>query len=371
MILITGATGYIGRKIAENLLSDSSTEKLLLWLHAKNEDEFTTKRNTVSAHLATQLPDQANRLAERVSFAYGDLSQDEAFANVDVQDIQKIIHSAAVTAFNVDAERADRVNFNGTRRVLEFAERCPQLELIAQVSTVYTSGLRQGSVTEQFYDNGSGFANHYERSKWEAERLLQERFKNLPWQIYRVATILADDDSGRVLQYNAVHNTLMLLYYGLISILPGRAETPVYLVTGEFTARAVTEGLKSPLRQQFFHVAHQEHESLRLNDIIDIAYDAFLEDPAFKGRRVLKPLLADADSFDSLVKGVTAFGGHVLSQAVSSIAPFGHQLFIAKSVDNTNLRSVWPAYRAPHAKELLKQTCRDLVLTKFGKRERV
>jgi len=38
------------------------------------------------------------------------------------------------------------------------------------------------------------FANHYERSKCEAEAILQNEYGDLPWHIYRVATVLAHND---------------------------------------------------------------------------------------------------------------------------------------------------------------------------------
>jgi len=41
------------------------------------------------------------------------------------------------------------------------------------ISTCHVCGRRRGSVPEESLDDGYGFFNHYERSKFEAERLVR------------------------------------------------------------------------------------------------------------------------------------------------------------------------------------------------------
>ncbi len=233
MILITGSTGYLGFKVTQKLLNEKRipATDLILWLHAKNNDEFTAKQVSLLQRLGP--------IATGIKFAEGSLQSETPFASVDASKIHTIIHSAALTAFNIDEQAANSVNIEGSRKVFDFASRCENLVNLVQVSTLYASGMKTGSIAEEFLDSTPGFANHYERSKWTAETILRDQYHQLPWQILRVATILCDDDDGNVIQQNAVHNTLKLFYYGLISLLPGREETPLYLITGEFAANAV------------------------------------------------------------------------------------------------------------------------------------
>jgi hypothetical protein len=138
-------------------------------------------------------------------------------------------------------------------------------------------------------------------------------------------------------------------------------------LTGDFAADAIFSVSRSGPLRAITHVCHSRSESITLGQIIDLAYATFCEDAAFKSRRILKPLFTDSSSFDALVKSATAFGGSVLTQAVSSISPFGPQLFIAKDIRNDRLRAAYAGYRAPDPAELLRLTCRRLVETQFGR----
>jgi nucleoside-diphosphate-sugar epimerase len=359
-VLITGADGYLGMRLARRYL-ESTSDRVALWVRAGDENQFHAKRESLACRI--------NDREDRASYHWGDLVDDDPFGSLDPADIKTVIHSAAVTRFNVDEATAREVNINGTEKVLRFARGCPGLEAIGLLSTVYASGLKPGSVEEAPLSSSSGFANHYERSKWSSENTLLTEYDFLPWRILRVATVIADSDNGRVSQYNAFHNTLKLFYYGLLSLIPGTPETPVYFVTGEFAAGAVFELMQNCQSRVIYNVAHSEAESLTLGELIDLAFETFAKESDFRSRRILQPLFSDADSFDLLVEGISAFGGGIVNQAVSSVAPFGKQLFIRKQIQNQNVAANLKDYRAPDARRLIRNTCEYLVKTKWGKHQ--
>lgn len=357
-ILITGADGYLGTRLARKYL-ESTSDRVLLWVRAADENEFRVKEE----NLACQIDDRE----DRVSYYWGDLVNENPFESLDPREIKRVIHSAAVTRFNVDQDTARKVNTEGTGKILRFANRCPSLESFGLISTVYVSGLRPGAIEEVPLEGDTGFANHYESSKWSAETSLLREYNHLPWRILRLATVIADSDDGRVSQYNAFHNTLKLFYYGLLSLVPGKPDTPVYFVTGEFATDAIFDLMDRSRNKMIYHIAHTEKESLTLGELIDLAFEGFDRDGDFQARRILKPLYSDADSFDLLVDGISAFGGGIVNQAVSSVAPFGKQLFVRKKIQNHNLVSALDNYRAPDARQLIRNTCAYLVRTKWGK----
>jgi nucleoside-diphosphate-sugar epimerase len=357
-ILLTGADGYLGRLLVRRLLGSTDAE-LVLAVRARDAAELRGKQAGLAATVAG---------AEgRVRWAAADLCSEDPFAGVAPTAVGAILHAAAVTRFNVDDETAQRVNVDGTRRVLTFARRCPRLERVCVIGTVYASGLRAGPVGETALDDRAGFANAYERSKWAAEQLLVHEFADLPWRLCRAATVLADDAQGRVTHRNAVHNTLQLLFHGLLSLVPGRPDVPVYCVTGEFVVDAILATLAAAGDARIYHACHTRAESLTLGELLDAAFGAFERDEAFRGRRILRPIFADARSFELLVGAVRGFGGGVVSQAVGSIAPFARQLFVAKELDNRRLRALLPAYAAPDPKALVERACLDLVRTRWGR----
>jgi thioester reductase-like protein len=356
--LLTGAGGYVGARTAEKLL-DATDGGVVLWLHASNRDEAQGKIDALSPRFA--------KYGDRVVYRFGELTGEAPFASVDPSEIGSIVHSAAVTRFNIDEATAEAVNIQGSAKLFRFAERCAALQDLTYVSTVYASGLAAGPIAEVPLDGAGGFANHYERSKWRGEQLLANEFAHLPWRIARVATVISDDEAGQVTQQNAVHNTLKLLYYGLLSLVPGKADTPLYFVTGEFVADALVAIGARPAAHAIYHLVHRREESLTLDELLGIAFEVFDADEKFKSRRVLRPLYADAESFDILVDGIDSFGGEVFRQALGSVAPFARQLFVKKAFLNDRLRADLPAYAAPVPAELARSVCGQLVRTRWGK----
>ncbi|HYR83078.1 MAG TPA: SDR family oxidoreductase [Terriglobia bacterium] len=359
-VLITGGNGYLGMRLARAYL-DLTDLPVLLWLRARNTDEFESKRH--------RLQQQFGRFEPRVNYAWGDLVSDHPFDSIDPQKIRVIIHSAAVTKFNVDEDTAQRVNIEGTEKLLRFAGQCRSLEAFGLLSTVYASGLAPGVIGEVPFDDDRKFANHYERSKWASEKRLMTEFDYLPWRILRVATVVADDASGHVTQFNAVHNTLKLLYYGLLSIVPGKPDTPLYFVTGDFVTQAVFNAMRNPTNKAIYHVCHTRSQSLSLDEMIDVAFECFSQHQDFKSRRLMKPLYVDSESFGLLGDAMDTFGGTIVNQALSSVSPFAGQLFVEKEFLNERLVSTIGGYRPSDERQAIRNACEYLVRTKWGKEE--
>lgn len=344
--LITGGGGYLGFRTARRLL-DTTQEDLLLWTH--HSTAFTK-----------WFQDQP-----RIRLFGGELTLAEPFAGIDPRTVRRIVHSAAVTRFNVDPETATAVNVEGTRKLLRFAASCPSLQSVDLLSTIYVAGLREGVIDEEPSCDPTGFANEYERSKWYAERLLIEHFSDLPWRIVRIATVIAHDSAGQVVQQNAVHNTLKLLYYGLLSLVPGKPEVPLYFVSGDFASAAIVAVMQNGPLHNVFHVCHTREESLTLREFIDTIFEAFETDPKFRARRALKPLYTDAESFEMLMRQVSNFSAGILGQAAGSVAPFARQLFSTKEFRNQRVRALLPA-QPPDPKQLVWKVCQNLIDSRFG-----
>ena len=353
-VLVTGAGGYLGRRIARSFLEESDVN-VVLWMKADSP--------------AHALRDELAAFEGRFEIVHGDLTDHEPFAGVDPRSIGTIVHSAAVTRFNVERELAREVNVEGLRRLVTWACTCPRLRRLTLLSTVYSNGLRTGTLREEPLSSQPEFANHYERSKWHAERVLTEEGADLPWQIHRIATVIADDQGGRVEQLNAFHITLKLLYYGLLSVVPGEPGMPLYFVTARFAADAVRELSLSDQNRAVYHVCHARDEAATLGRLLDVAFDCFERDPSFRKRRILRPLLCDEASFASLSSTIDSFGGPVVGQSLKSIVPFAPQLFSEKTVANGRLAADLCAYSAPDQLRLIERTCAHLVETRFGKQE--
>lgn len=358
--LITGGNGYVGLRLAESILQNTD-HGVQLYIHASSPDELQAKSYPIKQKFESSINNG------RLKIISGELSDSAPFSDADSRSITQIVHSAAVTRFNVEEELANRVNIEGSRKLLNFAQTCSNLTAIQFLSTVYASGLRQGTVLESELDRAPEFSNHYERSKWEAEQIAGQQFKNLPVNMVRIATLIADNETGSVTQQNAFHNTLKLFYYGLLSLFPGEKSTPVYFVTGDFVIDSIMSIMSSAKVGKFFHVCHEIQETATLEQLLDTVFETFESYKDFKIRRVLKPLWSDAESFDLLNQGIGSMSSGVMAQAVSSVSPFSRQLFAPKDFRNDNLRAIVPHYSAPHPQQLIASTARYLADTKWGR----
>ena len=355
--MITGGDGYLGLGLARRLLERG--QAVLLWMRAADEDEARSKRERVTRALGAA--------AGAAQLVFAELEDEQPFRAVQAREVRAIVHAAAITRFNVERERARAVNVDGTVKALRFAARCDALESFDYVSSLYATGLGTGTIEEGPAEGEPGFANHYEWSKREAERELLEGFDQLPWRVLRVATVIADDDSGRVTQYNAVHSTLKLVFYGLLSLIAGDESVRPYFVTGELATRAVCDILEGGATRRFYHLCHAPEHNPCLGEVVDLALEIFGRDEGFRARRILRPLFCDAESFELLARSIDGFGGPVVRQALESVAPFARQLFVHKHLENANMASAMHDYAPPDMRAVLRATCDALVRTRWGR----
>jgi nucleoside-diphosphate-sugar epimerase len=354
--LITGADGYVGRSVARQILA-TSDDRILALMRAKDADELERKRRFLEAELGAP--------GARLDCRALNLPSADGFVGLEREQVRHIVHSAAVTEFNVARPVAEAVNVEGTRATIGFARSCPRLERFVLISTIYSSGLRAGEIGERYHDDTCGFANHYEWSKWAAESLLEEASAELPWQIHRLATVLADDESGRVVQFNVVHKMWRLLHSGLLPLLPGSPETALYFVTGQFAARAIPQLMREAGPGTTFHLCNSGDEALSAKQLLELACAAFGKDPTFARRRVLRPLFADEAAFNRLADTAAMFSREALGTVIGLMRPFAKQLFVPKSLRTDVTSSIVDAFR-PNWAALVENTCDHLLTSGFG-----
>src|SRR5215216_5726564 len=173
-VLLTGGTGFVGAELLARYLD--RTDRPIYALVRAEDEEAARKR--LRDKLATlrgdgAVPDQLTAVPGDVEVPGLGLSA----ANRDrlAREVSEVVHSAASVSFELPLEASRRINVGGTRHLLELAESCPGLERFAYVSTAYVAGDHPGEFGEDELEVGQEFRNPYERSKFEAERLVRER----------------------------------------------------------------------------------------------------------------------------------------------------------------------------------------------------
>lgn len=317
--LITGADGYLGRRLAAAL--------------ADRGEELVLTVRTAGAVRA-------------------DLRDPAAFDAVDPDRITRIVHTAAITRFDVTAEDARQVNVDGTRRVLELAARCPNLRRLVFLSTLYTAGRQTGEIAERRHPD-HGFVNHYEWSKWAAEEQVLAAPKTV---VLRLPTVIAADDTGRVEAHNAFHHTLRLYFHGLLSLLPGDPATQLPVATADWVTEATVALLDAA--PGIYQVSPG---AVSLAAAIDTAFTVFERDAGFRRRMLSRPVACDLDSFRELAAAARGLRGGPIEAALRTVAPFAEQLYHPKTFRTDRLAAAWPERGEPDPHALVEATVTDLI----------
>jgi long-chain acyl-CoA synthetase len=166
------------------------------------------------------------------------------------EEVSDIVHCAASVSFAEPLEKARQTNVVGTRRMLELAELCKRrggLGHFSYVSTAYVAGTHPGEFGEDELDVGQGFRNPYERSKFEAERLVRSCEGRLPIQIFRPSIVVGERTTGWTASFNVLYAPLKAFERGALPALPARRSAPVDVVPVDYVADAVFELAHDPV----------------------------------------------------------------------------------------------------------------------------
>jgi long-chain acyl-CoA synthetase len=242
-VLITGATGFLGMELMARLLEDGDRRVWAL-VRASSQAEADAR---VSATLASLVPDPET-VAGRVIPVAGDLTREGLGIEPRMRDelaeaVEEVIHSAASVSFSLPLDEARAVNVEGTRHVLELAmlaaTRGARLRRFAHVSTAYVAGTHRGPFGEDDFARGQGFNNTYERSKWDAERLVRRHAGLLPVQVFRPSIVVGDDRTGWTSSFNVIYSPLRAYARGALPAVPARRSAPVDVVPVSYVSRAI------------------------------------------------------------------------------------------------------------------------------------
>ncbi len=189
---------------------------------------------------------------------------DLGLASVEYRALAKevtwIHHLAGIYFMGVDEPTARSVNVDGTRSVLDLARDAARLTRIVHWSTAMVAGRRGGTVYEEDLEAGQKFHNAYERTKYDAERMVRAAMRRMPITVVRPSIIVGDSTTGAIDKRDVPYNLMVLIATNTSNMrLPmlGRGDHPLHLVPIDYVVDAA------------WHVARSEAAAGKTFHLVD------------------------------------------------------------------------------------------------------
>jgi NAD(P)-dependent dehydrogenase (short-subunit alcohol dehydrogenase family) len=185
---VTGATGFIGKRLVACLLARPGATVYFL------------TRTTELAGLQ-ELIEYWGGDASRLMPIVGDLTLPELGVSKDDIDrlqgrIEHFFHLAAIYDLKASAEDQQRANVDGTRNTVRLAEAIGARHFHL-VSSIAAAGLFEGLFREDMFDEAENLDNPYFRTKHDSEGIVRKECR-IPWRIFRPGIVVGDSRTGEM-----------------------------------------------------------------------------------------------------------------------------------------------------------------------------
>jgi NAD(P)-dependent dehydrogenase (short-subunit alcohol dehydrogenase family) len=261
---VTGATGFIGKRLVKKLLERKGSVVYFL-IRKESEEKIPALREYWGSTAARTVP------------VFGDLTSKKL--GVSAEDVKKLKgqvdhfhHLAAVYDLSADEESQIAVNIEGTRNTVEFAKAIDAGHF-HHVSSIAAAGLYEGVFREDMFDEAENYEHPYFLTKHESEKIVRKECK-VPWSVYRPAMVVGDSHTGEMDKIDGPYYFFKLIQR-MRQILPpwmpavGLEGGRVNIVPVDFVVDALDYiSHKADINKRCFHLV--DPVGYRVGDVLDI-----------------------------------------------------------------------------------------------------
>lgn len=365
-ILLTGVTGLVGASVVTAILRDhDDLEIVALCRPAKGISAEDRVVKVIHDQCAFDgVPEAADKILSHIEVISGDIKNFPKEEILAKGPYDVFFHCAADVNLGKDPDgKVYQTNLEGTRNALEMAHLL-KVKVLHYVSTAYVAGTYSGRVMEGTLP-ATGFNNSYERSKFEAEKLVMNC--GIPYTIYRPSIIVGRLSDGLIRKPLAFYRILEFLgkikkHYCVknkikpnseisldVRLLAGWSDR-VYFVPVDYVQAAISRLFFKPVENKCYHITGESPVTTK-----DIEASV-VQTLKVNGMKIVE----SADDLTPQEKMVQAMIGDLMPYFVSNI-----------TFDSSNVRAElgpeildWKldlAFLKRMAVSYYKQTCPELV----------
>ena len=255
--LVTGGTGFIGRRLVTALLQRDPNATVWVLVRRGSAGRFE--------RLAADWGERALPLVGDLTAPQLGLG-DEQFADLaEVGGIDHVVHAAAIYDLTAGEAEQRAANVDGTRAVIGLANKLDAT--LHHISSIAVAGAFPGTYTEADFDVSQELPTPYHQTKFEAEQLVRDA-AGLRHRIYRPAVVVGDSRTGEMDKIDGPY-----YFFGLLAALARLPRlTPIALpdvgrtniVPVDYVVNAVVALIHVPDRDgQTFHLTAPRKIALR------------------------------------------------------------------------------------------------------------
>ncbi len=261
---VTGATGFIGKRLVKKLLERKGTVVYFL-LRPESADKAAELRRYWGVGATRAIAVAGDLTAKKLGVAVADIKALKG-------QVDHFYHLAAVYDLGASAEAQVAVNIDGTRNTLELA-RAIEAGHFHHVSSIAAAGLYEGVFREDMFEEAEGLDHPYFQTKHESEKLVRQDAK-LAWTVYRPAMVVGDSQTGEMDKIDGPYYFFKVIQR-IRQILPpwmpsiGLEGGRVNIVPVDYVVDAIAAiSHQDKIAQRCFHLV--DPVGYRVGDVLDI-----------------------------------------------------------------------------------------------------
>ncbi len=262
--LVTGATGFIGKRLVKKLLARRNAVVYFLIRH-DSRDKVPDLLEYWGADEARAVPVVGDLVTPLLGVSKSDLKKLNG-------KVEHFFHLAAVYDLKADAESQVAINVEGTKNAVALANEI-DADIFQHVSSIAAAGMYEGVFREDMFEEAEGLDHPYFATKHESEKIARTETR-MPWRVYRPGLVVGDSKTGEMDKIDGPYYFFKLIqkmremlppWMPMVGLEGGR----INIVPVDFVVDAIDHiAHKKGLDGQAFHLV--DPTPYRVGDVLNI-----------------------------------------------------------------------------------------------------